>query len=109
MQNRNLSPRTISRSAALAESTVNQLLNGSLAPNLKILHSIAPVLQMQVSDLMVIADVPGESEATHRQAYAAAQEIGRLIALSSSLHPEHVQQLVERAQDLKDQALRDQE
>ena len=100
MQNRRLSPRAVSRASGRAESTVNQLLAGTLQPNHDILREFAPVLQLDAADLFVIADLSPDSETAAREPYLATVEIGQLVAAASFLTPAEVGQLIQSAKAL---------
>jgi transcriptional regulator with XRE-family HTH domain len=102
MQNRRLSARTVSRASGRAESTVNQLLTGKLQPTPQILRDIAPVLQLDIDDLLVIADLPIGSETAAQEPYPATAEIGQLVAAASSLTPTQVKLLVQSARAFRD-------
>lgn len=102
MQNRRLSARTVSRASGRAESTVNQLLTGKLQPTPQILRDIAPALQLDVDDLLVIADFPIDSETAAQEPYPATAEIGQLVAAASFLTPTQVKLLVQSARAFRD-------
>ncbi|MFI7333915.1 helix-turn-helix domain-containing protein [Micromonospora aurantiaca (nom. illeg.)] len=98
--NRRLTSRAISRASGRAESTIRQLLSGAVPPGADVLHDIAPALQMPVADLLVIAGLPVVDVSAAREgAYAASQEIGRLVAVASRLSSEQVRELITRAED----------
>lgn len=100
MQNRRLSPRAVSRASGRAESTVNQLLAGTLQPSHDILREFAPVLQLDAADLFVIANLSPDSETAAREPYLATVEIGQLVAAASFLTPAEVKQLIQSAKAL---------
>lgn len=102
MQNRRLSARIVSRASGRAESTVNQLLTGKLQPTPQILRDIAPALQLNVDDLLVIADLPIDSETAAQEPYPATTEIGQLVAAASFLTPTQVKLLVQSARTFRD-------
>lgn len=102
MQNRRLSVRVVSRASGLAQATVNQLLTGKLPPTPRILRDIAPALQLDVADLLVIADLPIDSETAARGPYPATLEIGQLVAAASFLTPFQVNLLVQSARAFRD-------
>jgi transcriptional regulator with XRE-family HTH domain len=102
MQNRRLSARTVSRASGRAESTVNQLLTGKLPPTPQLLRDIAPALQLDVADLLIIADLPIDSETAAREPYPAILEIGQLVAAASFLTPSQVKLLVQSARAFRD-------
>lgn len=104
MQNRRLSARTVSRASGRAESTVNQLLTGDLSPSPQVLRDIAPVLQMNVADLLVIAGLPADSAPAAQEPYPATLEIGQLVAAASFLTPSQVTLLVQSARNSRDTA-----
>ena len=101
LANRRLTPRAVSRASTRAESTINQLLNGSLAPTADLLRDIAPALQMDVPDLLVIAGLPVETAPGGPGPSAASQQIGSLVAAASHLSPEDVRRLVEQAREMR--------
>ncbi|HEX5201587.1 hypothetical protein ACFQS1_20280 [Paractinoplanes rhizophilus] len=101
MQNRRLSARAVSRASGRAESTVNQLLAGTLPPNHDILRDFAPVLQLDAADLFVIANLPIDTETAAREPYPATAEIGQLVAAASFLNPAEVKQLIQAAKALR--------
>jgi transcriptional regulator with XRE-family HTH domain len=103
MDNRRLSPAAVSRASARAESTIRQLLNGRIAPQAEILQDIAPVLQIPLADLLVIAGLATEPAPDRPTPYRATAEIGELVAVASWLTPEQVNQLVDLACSLKAQ------
>lgn len=105
MNNRRLSPRAVSRASARAESTINQLLSGRITPQTDVLQDIAPVLQMPLADLLVIAGIEIEPGPDRPTTYPAASEIGQLVAAASFLTPEQVGRLVDIARNLKDEKL----
>lgn len=101
LTNRRLTPRAVSRASARAESTINQLLSGRLTPTPELLQDIAPILEMPLADLLVIAGLPAaHSQASPRESHPVAREIGSLVAAASRLAPQQVQQLVEQARSL---------
>jgi transcriptional regulator with XRE-family HTH domain len=103
MENRRLTPRTVARASARAQSTINQLLDGRILPHVDLLQDIAPILQIPLSDLLVIAGLPAESISNRAQPYPASVEVGHLIAVASFLTPEQVERLVDLARTLKAQ------
>ncbi|MET7541252.1 helix-turn-helix transcriptional regulator [Streptomyces sp. NPDC005507] len=60
MENRRLTPRTVSRASGLAESTIRQLLVGKVQPTADLVHAIGPALDIPAADLRVIAGLPAE-------------------------------------------------
>ncbi len=102
MENRRLSPRTVSRASGRADSTINLLLNGSLEPSVDVLHDLAPILEMPLADLLVIAGVSGEPTPDRPPPYAATAQIGKLVAVASHLTPDQVGQLVDAARSLRE-------
>ena len=105
MDNRRLSPRDVSQASARSESTINQLLNGRTPPQAEVLQDIAPVLQMPLTDLLVLAGISTEPAPDGPTQYRANLEICRLIAAASFLDPEQVGRLVDLARNLKAQNL----
>ncbi len=57
---------------------------------------------MDVADLLVIAGLPIDSEASARELYPATLEIGQLVAAASFLAPPQVKLLVQSARALRD-------
>lgn len=102
LQNRRLTARAVSRASGRAESTINQLLAGNLLPTPEVLDDIAPVLQLDIVDLLVIAGLPSNSETGQREPYPATMEIGQLVAAASFLSPAQVELLVQAARALRD-------
>jgi transcriptional regulator with XRE-family HTH domain len=102
MENRHLAPRAVSRASGRAESTVNQLLNGSIQPSVEILHDLAPVLQMSVADLLVIAGVSGQPAPDRPRPYPAMTQIGQLVALASTMTAAQVEQIIHVARSIKE-------
>ncbi|MER7458397.1 helix-turn-helix transcriptional regulator [Micromonospora sp. NPDC126480] len=101
MDNRRLTARAVSRASGRAESTIRQLLVGRLSPTAELLQDIAPVLQIDVADLLVIAGLPVDYDASRPGPYQASQEIGSLVAAASWLTPEQVERLTTLAGDLR--------
>lgn len=101
MGNRHLSTRVVSRASGRAESTIIQLLNGSVQPTVEVIQDIAPVLELTTRDLLVVAGVSGEPPPDRPRPYPAAIEIGRLIALASGLTSAQVEQLVRAAEEFR--------
>jgi transcriptional regulator with XRE-family HTH domain len=102
MDNRHLTSRAVSRASRRAESTINQILNGGIQPTVEIIHDIAPVLEISVVDLLVIAGVSGEPAPGRPQPYPATTQIGQLVALASTLTPAQVEQIIQVARNLKE-------
>lgn len=96
MTNRRLDARTLSRACGRAQSTINQLMTGAVAPTPELLRDLAPPLQLPVADLLVIAGLPVEPPPAGG-AFAAAQEIGALIAAATWLTPDQVNLLLAQA------------
>ena len=88
MANRRLTRHVLSRASGRAESTINQLMSGRIPPKVELLQDIAPALQVTLADLLVIAGLPTEEIAAGEGRYAAAQEIGSLVAAASWLSPD---------------------
>ncbi|WP_211268788.1 helix-turn-helix domain-containing protein [Actinoplanes subtropicus] len=100
MENRNLSPSSLSRASARAESTIRRLLAGDLEPRADLIQDIAPVLQISLADLLVIAGLPSREPLAPRLRQDVQAEIGRLVALASPLPSEQIQQLINIADEL---------
>jgi transcriptional regulator with XRE-family HTH domain len=107
-ENRRLSPRAVSRASGRAESTINQLIRGKISPTAEILQDIAPVLEIPLADLLVIAGISTEPAPDRPAPYQATLEIGQLVAAASWLTPEQVGRLVDLARNLKAQNLEEQ-
>ncbi|WTL01805.1 helix-turn-helix transcriptional regulator [Streptomyces niveus] len=101
MDNRGLSPRAVSRASARAESTILQLLHGSVQPSPEILKDIAPALQMPEVDLLVIAGPASRSTSNPSKPYRNSTEVGELVSIASSLTDGQLQRLVDAARHLK--------
>lgn len=108
MENRRLSQGAVSRASGRAESTIARLTRGVIPPTAEILQDVAPVLEMPLDDLLVIASLPREHASDRPGPYQASSEIGSLVAAASWLTPEQVEQLVQLARNLKTQNLEDQ-
>jgi transcriptional regulator with XRE-family HTH domain len=103
INNRRLTCRVLSRASGRAESTLNQLLSGRIAPNTELLQDIAPALQMPIADLLVIAGLPTTWDVNRAGRWRATLEIGSLVAAASWLTADQVQQVTALAQKLKEQ------
>ncbi|MFJ6622724.1 XRE family transcriptional regulator [Kitasatospora sp. NPDC091335] len=101
MDNRGLSPRSISRASARAESTILQLLHGSIPPSPEIMKDIAPALQISEVDLLVIANLSTRQPSSPAKPYRNSMEIGELVSIASSLEDEKIRQLIDFARNLK--------
>jgi transcriptional regulator with XRE-family HTH domain len=101
MANRRLTPRALSRASGRAESTINQLLSGSIPPTPQLLHDIAPALQITSADLLVIAGLSPDDGVRRPEPHRATQEIGSLVAAASWLTPQQVEQVTALARELR--------
>ncbi|MGW7312578.1 XRE family transcriptional regulator [Streptomyces sp. NPDC054865] len=101
MDNRGLSPRAVSRASARAESTILQLLHGSVPPSSEIVKDIAPVLQIPEADLLIIAGLATTPTSTLPRPYRNSTEIGELVSIASSLSDGQFRRLIEVARNLK--------
>ncbi|MEV4813850.1 helix-turn-helix domain-containing protein [Micromonospora avicenniae] len=101
MANRHLGRQTLSRMSGRAESTINQLLAGTLQPTAEVLQDIAPALEMTVADLLVIAGLPMDYDLERPGPQWAIQEIGSLVAAATWLTPAQVEQLTALARELR--------
>ncbi|WP_371632507.1 helix-turn-helix domain-containing protein [Streptomyces sp. NBC_01259] len=101
MENRGLSPRAVSRASARAESTILQLLHGSVPPSPEILKDIAPVLQISEADLLAISGLASTSTASTPRTYRNSAEIGELVSIASSLSDGQLRRLIDVARNLK--------
>lgn len=101
MDNRKLSPRTVSRASARAESTILQLLNGAIPPSPETLRDIAPVLNISEADLLVIAGLTTGQSSSATKPYRNSTEIGKLVSIASSLSSEQLRRLIAVARNLK--------
>lgn len=101
MRNRHLTARAVCRASLRAESTINQLLAGTLLPHADLVKRIAPVLGMETADLLVIAGLPVEPEPVEPKPDAAwARKIGTLVTVAHGLTPAQVAHLIEVAEEL---------
>lgn len=101
MANRRLTRRTLSRASERAESTINQLLTGRIAPTAQILEDIAPTLQVPLADLLVIAGLAADDRTAESERGQASQEIGTLVAFASRLTPQQVESVIAYARSLR--------
>lgn len=101
MDNRGLSPRAVSRASARAESTILQLLHGSVPPSPEILKDIAPVLQISEADLLAVSGLASTRTASAPRTYRNSAEIGELVSIASSLSDGQLRRLIDVARDLK--------
>ncbi|WP_410578152.1 helix-turn-helix domain-containing protein [Amycolatopsis sp. lyj-108] len=101
MNNRKLSPRTVSRASARAESTILQLLNGAIPPSPETLRDIAPVLNISEADLLVIAGLTTGHSSSAAKPYHNSEEIGKLVSIASSLSSEQLRRLIAVGRNLK--------
>ncbi|WP_372347953.1 helix-turn-helix domain-containing protein [Streptomyces sp. KL116D] len=60
MEERRLTPRSVSTASGLAESTIRQLLTGQMQPTVELVHRIGPALGIPAADLRVIAGLHAE-------------------------------------------------
>jgi len=104
MDNRELSPRAVSRASARAESTILKLLNGNISPSTELLRDIAPALQIPEADLLLIAGLAARQPLSHTKPYRNSAEIGELVSIASSLADEQLRQLLDIASNLKAEA-----
>ncbi|MER6441944.1 helix-turn-helix transcriptional regulator [Streptomyces sp. NPDC001185] len=103
MDNRGLSPRAVSRASARAESTILQLLHGSILPSPEIVKDIAPVLQIPEADLLIIADITTTTPASPARPstnYRNSAGIGELVSIASLLSDGHFRRLLDLARSL---------
>jgi transcriptional regulator with XRE-family HTH domain len=105
METRRLSPDAICRASGRAQSTINGLLTGRTPPRAEILQDIAPVLEMLLADLLVIAGVSKEPDPSPRRPYRASPQIGQLVAAASFLTAEQIAGLADLAANLKAQRI----
>ncbi|AZK98538.1 transcriptional regulator [Streptomyces tsukubensis] len=96
-----MSPRVVSRASARAESTILQLLHGRVLPSPELVKDIAPVLQIDETDLLIMAGLAVRPAERHPEPYRKSAEIGELIAIASSLTDEKFQKLIDAARSLK--------
>ncbi|MEV5283185.1 helix-turn-helix transcriptional regulator [Streptomyces sp. NPDC052811] len=101
MDNRGLSPRAVSRASARAESTILQLLHGSVPPSPEMMKDIAPVLRISEADLLVIAGLASTPTASTLRPYRNSAEIGELVSIASSLSDGRFRRLIDVAHNLK--------
>ncbi|MFD0782935.1 helix-turn-helix domain-containing protein [Micromonospora azadirachtae] len=100
MANRRLGRQALSRASGRAESTINQLLAGTIQPTTEILQDIAATLEMSVADLLVIAGLPVDYDPERPGPWRASQEIGSLVAAATRLTPAQVEQVTALARKL---------
>lgn len=101
MSNRGLSPRAVSRSSARAESTILQLLHGSVLPSPEIVKDVAPALQISEADLLTIAGLAKTPVSSTPGPYRNSAEIGELVSIASSLSDGRFRRLIDVARNLK--------
>ncbi|MFI9772087.1 helix-turn-helix domain-containing protein [Streptomyces sp. NPDC052415] len=101
MDNHGLSARDVSRASARAESTIRQLLHGSIPPSPEIIADIAPVLQISEADLLVIANLATTPASNPSKPYRNSTEIGELVSIASSLSDGQFRLLIDVARNLK--------
>ncbi|MEV0842266.1 hypothetical protein AB0I55_22350 [Actinocatenispora sera] len=101
MDNRGLLPRAVSRASARAESTILQLLHGSLPPSPELVRDIAPVLQIPEADLLAIAGLEPIRDPEHLTPYRHFSEVGELVSVASSLSNEQLRRLIIFARNLR--------
>lgn len=106
LENRGLTPALVSRTTGRARSTISRLLAGDPPPSPEALAELAPVLQMPVADLLVIAGLSTTPAAGKPLPYAATEEIGHLVAVATALSPVQVERLIQVAQDMRDDPAR---
>lgn len=98
MANRGLSRRALAEAVGRAESSINRLAGGMTAPTAAVLQDIAPILQLPLADLLVIAGLPtGQPPARP----GTTGGIGDLVAVAGWLTPEQLQQVTALARELK--------
>jgi transcriptional regulator with XRE-family HTH domain len=100
MENRRLSPSAVASASGRDESTISQLLAGSVSPSVEILHDIAPVLQLPVADLLIIGGVSGEPDPDRITSPPAGAEIFSLVVAAGHLSTEQLRELIEIARNL---------
>ncbi|MGK4597673.1 XRE family transcriptional regulator [Amycolatopsis sp. w19] len=100
MDNRELSPRAVSRASARAESTILQLLNGVVSPSPETVKDIAPVLNIPEADLLIIAGIATSQSSNTAKPYRNSTEIGELVSIASSLSAEQLRRLIVVARSL---------
>lgn len=101
MDNRGLSARAVSRTSARAESTILQLLQGSIPPSPEIVKDIAPVLQIPEADLLTIAGLSATPTGSTPRPYRSSAEIGELVSIAGSLSNGQLRRLIDVARNLK--------
>jgi transcriptional regulator with XRE-family HTH domain len=100
MQNRGLSPSSLSQAAGRAEATIRRLLNGDLPPRADHLQDIAPVLHIPLPDMFAIAAIPMDEPLSARRYDETQERIGELIMLANALPPAQIDYLVGVAEEL---------
>jgi hypothetical protein len=101
MANRQLGPQAVAYASGRAVSTIYRLVAGATAPSVQLVQDIAPVLQLSVADLLVIAGLSMEPVPDRSGAYEATEEIGSLVAAASWLSRGQVEQVTAHARQLK--------
>ncbi len=114
MANRGLSRKALALAVGRAESSINRLAGGMTAPTAAVLQDIAPVLQVPLADLLVIAGLPtGWPQAAGGfgdrapaaggigERAAAVAGIGELVAAAGGLSDEQLRQVTALARQLR--------
>jgi transcriptional regulator with XRE-family HTH domain len=93
LDNRGLTMKVVARASGRAYSTINGLLLGLTPPSEEILRHVAPVLEMPLADLLVIAGIPVNPPPSPPSPYPKASGINGLISVAGQLTSEQLRQL----------------
>jgi transcriptional regulator with XRE-family HTH domain len=106
LDNRGLTPNLVAVGATRSPSTIHLLISGRLPPSEKVLRHVAPVLQMPLADLLVIAGIPVDPPETPPPPYPQTPGIHALIHAATGLTSEQLKQLADRAVELREENAR---
>jgi transcriptional regulator with XRE-family HTH domain len=102
LDNRGLTHKVVAVGATRSPSTIHLLISGRLPPSEKVLRHVAPVLQMPLADLLVIAGIPVDPPETPPP-YPQEPGIRALIHAATGLTSEQLKQLADRAVALREE------
>ncbi|ACU38694.1 helix-turn-helix domain-containing protein [Actinosynnema mirum] len=105
LENRNFSPGIFSKLTGLSQSTINQLLNGTLKPNYNTMQAVASALQIETADLMAIAGLPPVKDTPAEHKNSHSRELGALIAVGTFLNAEQLKSITKEAARYKQENL----
>lgn len=103
MENRALTVKIVSIASGRAYSTINQLVLDRIPPTVEIVRDIAPVLQIPLVDLLVIAEIPVETPVASLPPYPQGSGVSQLIESASTLTTEQLRRLADFARSLQTQ------